>query len=142
VSFNRAHKGFHDVLGFTRRHWQRQPWLIASIAVAMIGATVADILMPVFAGHPVDAAGLVDADRQAARRTALAALAAILALGLAMIVMRHLAFLGIIRLALRIMAEMAQEAFWRVQRFSTEWHVPLAVPSCAGSRVACGQWTS
>jgi hypothetical protein len=31
-----------------------------------------------------------------------------------MIAMRHLAFLGSIRLALRIMAEMAQKAFWRV----------------------------
>jgi ATP-binding cassette, subfamily B, bacterial len=71
VSFNRAHKGFHDVLGFTWRHWQRQPRLIAGIAVAMIGATVADILMPVFAGHLVDAAGLLDADRQSARRSPL-----------------------------------------------------------------------
>jgi ATP-binding cassette, subfamily B, bacterial len=125
VSFNRTHKGarsFRDVLTFTWRHWQRQPWLIAGIAAAMIGATVADILMPVFAGDLVDAVGLLDADREAARRAALAALAAILALGLVMIAMRHLAFLGIIRFTLRIMAAIAQEAFWRVQRFSAEWH--------------------
>lgn len=127
------------MLGFTWRHWRRQPWLIAGIAVAMIGATVADILMPVFAGHLVDAAGLLDADRQAARRTALAALAAILTLGLAMIGMRHLAFLGIIRLALRIMAEMAQEAFWRVQRFSSEWHASTFGGSVV-RRITRGMW--
>jgi ATP-binding cassette, subfamily B, bacterial len=88
----------------------------------MIGATVADILMPVFAGSLVDAIALLDVSREAAWRAALAALAAILVLGVAMIVLRHLAFLGIIRLTLRIMTAMAQEAFWRVQRFSTEWH--------------------
>jgi ATP-binding cassette, subfamily B, bacterial len=88
----------------------------------MIGATVADILMPVFAGSLVDAIALLEVSREAAWRAALAALAAILVLGVAMIVLRHLAFLGIIRLTLRIMTAMAQEAFWRVQRFSTEWH--------------------
>jgi hypothetical protein len=45
------------------RHWQRQPWLVAGIAAAMIGATVADILMPVFAGDLVDAVGLLAAPR-------------------------------------------------------------------------------
>ncbi len=113
---------FRDVLRFTWRHWQRQPWLVAGVAVAMIGATVADVLMPIFAGRLVDAVGLLDADRDAAQHSALVALAAILALGLVMIVLRHLSFLGIIRLTLRIMAAIAQEAFWRVQRFSTEWH--------------------
>jgi ATP-binding cassette, subfamily B, bacterial len=125
MSIHRIDKGawpFRDVLGFTWRHWRRHPWLTAGTATAMIGATVADILMPVFAGRLVDAIGLLEVSREAAWRAALAALAAILVLGVAMIVLRHLAFLGIIRLTLRIMTAMAQEAFWRLQRFSTEWH--------------------
>jgi ATP-binding cassette, subfamily B, bacterial len=125
MSLNWTHEGartFRDVLGFTFSHWQRQPWLIAGIAAAIIGATIADVLMPIYAGRLVDAVGLIDADREAARWTALAALAAILALGVLMIVMRFLTFRGIIALTLRIMAAITQEAFWRVQRFSTEWH--------------------
>jgi len=142
MSTNRTHKGtrtFHDVLGFTWRHWRRQPWLIAGVAAAMIGATIADVLMPIFAGRLVDAVGLIDADREAARRAALAALAAILALGLAMIALRHLTFRWIIRLTLRIMAAIAQEAFWRVQRFSTEWHANTFGGSVV-RRITRGMW--
>ena len=142
MSANRTHTGartFRDVLGFTWRHWRRQPWLIAGIAAAMIAATVSDVLMPVFAGRLVDAVGLIDADRDAARREAVAALAAILALGVVMIVMRFLTFRGIIQLTLRIMAAIAQEAFWRVQRFSTEWHANTFGGSVV-RRITRGMW--
>jgi ATP-binding cassette subfamily B protein len=142
MSANLTHTGartFRDVLGFTWRHWQRQPWLVAGIAAAMMAATISDVLMPVFAGRLVDAVGLIEADRDAARREALAALAAILALGVVMIVMRFLTFRGIIRLTLRIMAAIAQEAFWRVQRFSTEWHASTFGGSVV-RRITRGMW--
>jgi ATP-binding cassette subfamily B protein len=142
MSANRTHTGartFRDVLGFTWRHWQRQPWLVAGIAAAMMAATISDVLMPVFAGRLVDAVGLIEADRDAARREALAALVAILALGVVMIVMRFLTFRGIIRLTLRIMAAIAQEAFWRVQRFSTEWHANTFGGSVV-RRITRGMW--
>jgi ATP-binding cassette subfamily B protein len=105
----------------------------------MMAATVSDVLMPIFAGRLVDAVGLIDADRDAARREALAALAAILALGVVMIVMRFLTFRGIIALTLRIMAAIAQEAFWRVQRFSTEWHANTFGGSVV-RRITRGMW--
>jgi ATP-binding cassette, subfamily B, bacterial len=142
MSKHRSQNGarpFRDVLGFTLRHWRRQPWLTAGTAGAMIGATVADMLMPIYAGRLVDAVGLLEADREAARQTALIALAAILVLGAAMIVMRQLSFLGIIRLTLRIMSAMAEEAFWRVQRFSTEWHANTFSGSVV-RRVTRGMW--
>jgi ATP-binding cassette subfamily B protein len=130
---------FRDVLSFTWRHWRRYPGLVAGTAGAMIGATVADMVMPVYAGRLVDAVGLLAADRDAARHAALAALAAMIALGLAMIMMRHLSFMGIVRLTLRIMSEMAQEAFWRVQRFSTEWHANTFSGSIV-RRITRGMW--
>ncbi len=142
MSAQRSQKGalpFRNVLLFTWRHWRRHPWLTAGTAGAMIAATVADMLMPVFAGRLVDAAGLLAADRDAARQAALAALAAMLALGAAMIVMRHLSILAIIRLTLRIMTDMAQEAFWRVQRFSTEWHANTFSGSIV-RRITRGMW--
>jgi ATP-binding cassette subfamily B protein len=142
MSTQRTDKGarpFRDVLGFTWRHWRRQPWLTAGTAGFMIGATIADMLMPIYAGRLVDAVALLETDCDAARQAALAALAAIMALGLVMIVMRHLSFMGIVRLTLRIMAAMAQEAFWRVQRFSTEWHANTFSGSIV-RRITRGMW--
>ena len=60
-------------------------------------------------------------------------------LGLLMIVMRHLAFYGIVELTLRVMGRVAQDAFARVQRFSTDWHAN----SFAGStvrKITRGMW--
>ena len=58
-------------------------------------------------------------------------LAAILGLGVALVVLRSGLFKGIIRFTLRMMSEVAQETFRRVQRFSTDWHAN----SFAGSTV-------
>ena len=43
------------VLPFVFRHWLKQPVTAATIAGGMLGATVADLFMPVFSGHLVDA---------------------------------------------------------------------------------------
>jgi ATP-binding cassette, subfamily B, bacterial len=137
---NKGARPFRDVLGFTWRHWRRQPRLTAGTAGFMIGATVADMLMPIYAGQLVDAVGLLETDRDAAWQAALLALAAIMALGVVMIAMRHLAMRAIIRLTLRIMAAMAQEAFWRVQRFSTEWHANTFSGSIV-RRITRGMWS-
>ena len=53
--------------------------------------------------------------------------------------MRHVAFIGIVRLTLRMMTDIAADAFNRVQRFSTEWHAN----SFAGStvrKITRGMW--
>ncbi|MBN8997848.1 MAG: ABC transporter ATP-binding protein, partial [Rhizobiales bacterium] len=64
-----------------------------------------------------------------------------IALGLAafMVLARHIAFIGLIRFTLRMMGEVAQEAFFRVQRFSTSWQAS----SFAGStvrKITRGMW--
>jgi ATP-binding cassette subfamily B protein len=55
-----------DVLAFLMRHWQREAWCVAGIAVSMTVATSADLLLPVFSGRLVDAVA-----RGGARLTAL-----------------------------------------------------------------------
>lgn len=130
---------FRVVLGFTFAHWRRQPWLVGGIAAAVVASTAADVALPVFAGKLVDAVTLGARDREAALAAALSAFAVIIALGIFMLALRHLAFLGIIRLTLKIMGDVARDAFHRVQRFSTEWHAN----SFAGStvrKVARGMW--
>ncbi len=132
-------RAFRDVLGFTWCHWRRHTWLTVAIIAALSGATAADVLMPVFAGRLVDAVATVTLPRDAARHTALAALSAIAVLGAVTIALRHLAFLGITRLSLRVMTAIAREAFWRVQRFSTEWHAN-AFGGAVVRQITRGMW--
>ena len=43
------------VLPFVFRHWLNQPAVALAVAGGLLGATVADLFMPVFSGHLVDA---------------------------------------------------------------------------------------
>src|SRR5260370_38951978 len=77
--------------------------------------------------------------RDAAVLDALKAFAAILGLGLALVVLRYGLFKGIVRFTLRTMSEVAHETFCRVQRFSTDCHAT----SFAGATVrklSRGMW--
>jgi len=140
---NHADKGpknpFLSVFAFAFAQWARQGWLVAGICALFLLATLTDVLMPLYAGRLVDAISAGLADLPAARGAALAALAAMIVLALAAVATRHVAFIGICRFTLRIMSEVAQEAFWRIQRFSTDWHAN----SFAGStvrKITRGMW--
>jgi ATP-binding cassette subfamily B protein len=126
------------VLPFVFRHWLHQPVAVAIVAGGLLGATVADLFMPVFSGRLIDAmtAGASD---PAARRAAFTAFAAIVALGLASMILRLIGLRVIVPFTLQIMSDVSREAFMRVQRFSTDWHAN----SFAGStvrKVTRGMW--
>jgi ATP-binding cassette subfamily B protein len=126
------------VIPFVFRHWLKQPWLTATVAFGLLGATVADLFMPVFSGQLVDALTL-GADDLDARHAAVMAFAGIVGLGLSSIILRLIGLQAIVPFTLRIMSDVAQEAFARVQRFSTDWHAN----SFAGStvrKVTRGMW--
>ena len=127
-----------EVLAFLMRHWRREAWCVAAIAVSMLVATGADLLLPVFSGRLVDAVASGAALRRALRAAAYA-IGAMAGLGAVLALARYLAFLGIVRLTVRLMTRMAGDAFWRVQRFSTDWHAN----NFAGSivrRITRGIW--
>src|SRR5271165_4366317 len=129
------------VLAFLFSHWKRERWLVAGVALAMTIATISDLFMPVFAGRIVDAVAVSYGTRSPALLTAVKALAAMLALGGVLVAGRHLALMGIIRLTLRLMSRFASDAFWSVQRLSTDWHAN----NFAGSivrRVTRGMWAT
>src|SRR5262249_13048721 len=120
------------------RHWLNQPALGLTIAGGLLGATIADLFMPVFSGHLVDALTLGPND-PAARHAALVAFGSIVALGAASMGLRVTGLRAVVHLTLRIMSDSAQAAFMRVQRFSTDWHAN----SFAGStvrKVTRGMW--
>src|SRR6202041_1042105 len=73
------------------------------------------------------------------RRPALSAFCAIVALGLLSIILRFAGLRAIVPFTLRIMSDVARDAFIRVQRFSTDWHAN----SFAGStvrKITRGMW--
>ncbi|TMK49631.1 MAG: ABC transporter ATP-binding protein [Alphaproteobacteria bacterium] len=126
------------VIPFVFRHWLNQPVVSATVISGFLGATVADLFMPMFSGHLVDALTSGAADL-AARGAAWSAFAAIVALGLASMILRLTGLQAIVPFTLRIMSDVARDAFMRVQRFSTDWHAN----SFAGStvrKVTRGMW--
>ena len=135
---------FRDVLAFNFRHWRRQRRVAVFIAVGVMVMTLADVLLPVYVGRLIDALSPVAqsgdaAVRSAALREAFAALAAMVGLGLLMLVTRHLAFVAVVHLTLRQMVDVAREAFWKVQRFAAEWHANTFAGSIV-RKVTRGMW--
>jgi ATP-binding cassette subfamily B protein len=120
AELNRRAAPFKNVLGFTFSHWRRRPLLAFWIGACVLLQTLADVLVPLFAGKLIDALAL--GDRDAALVAALEALAEMIVLGAMLVLFRHLGFLGVVRMTLAIMSDAMKEAFHRVQRFATDWH--------------------
>lgn len=132
-------QAFKGVLGFTFRHWAKQPWRIFVIAALVLLSALADVLTPMFAGRLVDAIASGSAGDAVAWHAAITAFCLLGALGLGATLLRQGVFFNLIRLTLKMMSEIAANAFHRVQRFSTDWHAN----SFAGStvrKVTRGMW--
>jgi ATP-binding cassette subfamily B protein len=130
---------FRTVFTFLGKHWRKQPLRIAFVLATVLVGTLADVLTPLFAGRLVDAVAHGVATEADAWNSALAAFGVLVALGLTAVIMRQVAFNSIIVLTLRMMGDIAQGAFHRVQRLSTDWHAN----SFAGStvrKVTRGMW--
>jgi ATP-binding cassette subfamily B protein len=128
-------QALRNVLLFTLKHWTNRKALVCGVALAMSLATVTEVIVPIFAGRLVDAL----AQGRSAADAALSAFLVMASLGLIMVGLRHLAWWGIIPLTLGMMRKVAQDAFHRVQRFSTDWHNN----SFAGStvrKITRGMW--
>jgi ATP-binding cassette, subfamily B, bacterial len=132
-------RAFKDVLGFTFEHWNLQRWRIAAIVVLALLTALADVLTPLFAGRLVDALATGASNKTLAFDAALTAFSFLIAMGLGSAVLRFFTFRHIIALTLKMMSDIAANAFHRVQRFSTDWHAN----SFAGStvrKITRGMW--
>jgi ATP-binding cassette subfamily B protein len=107
-----------QVLGFIGGLWARRPLAFAAIVVLMLGATVCDLSIPWAAGALIDA---VARDPRAAIR-AWSAWAALSGLYVLYYAARLCAFRRLNDFAARNMESLVNEAFVRVQSFSSEWH--------------------
>lgn len=124
-----------SVLRFVFAHWRRRGTEAAFVAAPMCVATATEIFVPLFTGRLVDAMALGPAGRGAA----LAAFAAMVALGLVMVGMRHIAWWRTVPFSLAIMQAIATDAFHRVQRFSTDWHANTFAGSTQ-RKITRGMW--
>ncbi|MDF9864963.1 ATP-binding cassette subfamily B protein [Methylorubrum pseudosasae] len=125
------------VLAFVVRGWRRRLGLVSALVAAITLATLADVMLPLYAGRLVDA--LAGAERRAALQAALPAFAVMTALSLATVLLRHVAWSLVVPLTLGTMSDIASQSFARVQRFSTEWHAN----SFSGStvrKISRGMW--
>ncbi|MGY4327444.1 ATP-binding cassette subfamily B protein [Bradyrhizobium sp. LB7.2] len=126
------------VLPFVLRHWLLQPYRAALVLVGFLGATAADLFMPVYSGHLVDALTSGPCN-ETARHAALVAFGGIVVLGLVSMILRLIGLQAVVPFTLKTMSDVAREAFMRVQRFSTDWHAN----SFAGSsvrKIMRGMW--
>ncbi|WP_185983485.1 ABC transporter ATP-binding protein [Aureimonas mangrovi] len=128
------------VLAFTVSNWARERLLVGAIAVTITVATIADILVPVFAGRMVDAIAAHPGDAAAGVSAALPALGAMVGLGVTFLLFRHVAWSLVIPLTLRIMSRVSREGFGRVQHFSTDWHAN-AFSGSVVRQITRGAWS-
>jgi len=124
-----------NVLSFTLSHWSLRKGLLARIALAMSLSTLAEVVLPVFAGQLVDAV----AQGRSAAGAALHSFEAMVALGLLMIGLRHVGWSGVVPLTLGMMRNIAMDTFHRVQRLSTDWHSNTFAGSTV-RKVTRGMW--
>jgi ATP-binding cassette, subfamily B, bacterial len=128
-------KALRDALSFVLKHWGTRKALLGGIALAMLFSTLTEVIVPVFAGHLVDALGR----GHSALNAALEAFGAMTVLGLLMVALRHVAWSRMVPLTLGMMSNIALGTFHRVQRLSTDWHNN----SFAGStvrKITRGMW--
>ena len=125
------------VLAFVVRGWRERLGLVSALVAAITLATLADVMLPLYAGRLVDA--LAGAERHAALQAALPAFGAMTALSLATVLLRHVAWSLVVPLTLGTMTDVARRSFARVQRFSTEWHANTFSGSTV-RKISRGMW--
>lgn len=132
---------FGEVLRFVAVRWVEHPAMLARTLGGVALATVADICTPLLAGRLVGdvSTAPAEAERGALLHDATLMVSGLLVLGLVGVMGRRSSYLGISRLSLAVMRRVLDDAFARVQRFSSDWHAN----NFAGStvrRVTRGIW--
>lgn len=131
-----------SVLGFTIRGWASERRLVWLLTVTITLATLADIFIPFYAGRLIDAITAAETDagsRSAGIEAGVYALVAMAALGLANVVLRHVAWGAVVPLTLGIMSRVQASTFARVQHFSTDWHANAFAGSTV-RKISRGMW--
>ena len=116
---------WRETIGFCARYWRHERPLLSVVSVLTLAMVVAEVCIPLSAGHLVDtltqvaAAGLTDQNAGEAALMAVAMMTGISALyyglGNSSTRVYH-------RPAARCMAKVIEDGFARIQHFSSDWH--------------------
>ncbi|WP_375273586.1 ABC transporter ATP-binding protein [Methylorubrum thiocyanatum] len=137
MTYPRRADAVRRVLAFVVRGWRQRLGLVSGLVAAITLATLADVMLPLYAGRLVDA--LAGGEREAALEGAMPAFLAMTLLSLATVVLRHVAWSLVVPLTLGTMSDIASRSFARVQRFSTEWHANTFSGSTV-RKISRGMW--
>lgn len=107
-----------QVLGFVARRWMRRPRAFFASAGLMLLAVLCDLSVPWAAGALVQAISAADRDTDAVWRI----WGLFVGLYVAFFLFRNIAFRVWNPFAARNMEEITNDAFRRVQQFSSDWH--------------------
>ncbi|MBV9833238.1 MAG: ABC transporter ATP-binding protein, partial [Alphaproteobacteria bacterium] len=129
---------FLHTMGFVARQWRRQPGYAALIALGVLAMAGIELLLPTLAGRLIDIL-TGSGDRDAAIRQGLWVLGAIVGGGALVVALRQGVFMVVIAFTLRMMSNVAREAFARVQRLSTDWHANAFAGSTV-RKISRGMW--
>ena len=108
-----------QVLAFIAAQWMRRPRLFAVSILLIVAAVGADLLFPRAAEHLVKA---VSQDPRHGARAAWSAWGVFVGVYLAALAFRNSSFFTFIPFAARNMEDLVNDAFRRVQAFSSDWH--------------------
>ena len=121
-TFFRGGNTIAKVAKFTARYWVRQPWTAALALGCVMLTTLADVFTPLYVGKLVDALGRFATETEVAHGEALSYFGLLMGLGAVLVIGRRTMFATIVTFTLKMMPQMAQEAFFHIQRLSTDWH--------------------
>ncbi|MCR5877481.1 ABC transporter ATP-binding protein [Phenylobacterium sp. J367] len=106
------------VLGFIARYWRQRPWLLAGTVALTLIAVGFDLALPWAAGRLVDAVTKGPADPDPAWQAWMLFVGVYLAFS----VIRNMSMRFLIPMSANNMKDMTDDAFRRVQSFSSDWH--------------------
>ncbi len=117
-SSNRRDFGFADVFEYAWAYWRREPWRLAFVLAGLLIGTGLSVSQPYLAGRLVDTIA-TDSGDVAAASLFLGLFVGAILLAETLYILRDRVWIAV---ALRCMARIVEDGFFRVQRFGTDWH--------------------
>ncbi len=131
--------GFKDQMRFARHYWLRHKWRGLKAFAFMTVSVGVDVFYPLFSGRLVDAVSELDPTAEGSLKMVLIAFGSLAVLQLTHSWAWALATWQWNKFAVRNLYEILTDAMYKVQRFSTDWHVN----SFAGAtvrKITRGMW--
>lgn len=131
--------GFKDQMRFARHYWLRHKWRGLKAFAFMTVSVGVDVFYPLFSGRLVDAVSDLDPTAEGSLKMVLIAFGSLAVLQLTHSWAWALATWQWNKFAVRNLYEILTDAMYKVQRFSTDWHVN----SFAGAtvrKITRGMW--